>query len=316
MINLTIIIPHFNTPASLKKLLSTIPILPNVQVLVVDDKSTKSKREYNTLVDSNKHVSFFENETGVKGAGVCRNIGLKYAIGKWVLFADADDFFTPNFYEIVQHYFFSDHDVVFFIPTSLDTVSEELSYRHIRYEENMKNYIAEKDLKAELFLRYAIDVPWSKLINRNFIEKYKIRFDETIAANDVMFSTRVGYYMRKFHVSSKIIYCVTENKGSLTKRASEEIFNDRLHVFIDFYQFLKIRLNQKDFKIRDITGVPLLINAIKFKLKPSYIFRMFLILRKNKVKLLKKKYLNPLLIFRKLRVNYDSYKRERKYYVK
>lgn len=316
MINLTIIIPHFNTPSSLERLLNSIPILSDIQVLVIDDNSTKGISEYEALVTRHTHVSFFENHIDVKGAGSCRNIGLKHAVGRWVLFADADDFFVCGFYETIKRYLFSDQDIVFFPPTSLDTLSGKLSYRHIKYEENMKNYILKKDSKNELFLRYAIEVPWSKLINRNFIKKYRINFDEVIAANDVMFSTKAGHYMKNFDVSSKIIYCVTENKGSLTKHASEEIFNDRLYVFVNFYKFLKTNLSQEDFEILDITGTSLIINAIKFKFNPSYIINVFLTLRKNKIKLLNKKYFNPVLLVKRVRENYKIYKQEKKYYVK
>lgn len=36
------------------------------------------------------------------GAGYARNVGLEHAKGKWLLFADADDFYVDNMYDIIS----------------------------------------------------------------------------------------------------------------------------------------------------------------------------------------------------------------------
>jgi len=97
MRNLSIIIPHYNTPELLYKLIDSIPQSPDVQIIVVDDNSnhhlqilTELQKKYCDL------VQFYTNNTRRKGAGTCRNIGLQHADGKWILFADADDFFMPE----------------------------------------------------------------------------------------------------------------------------------------------------------------------------------------------------------------------------
>ena len=88
----SVIIPHKNIPKLLERCLQSIPSRNDIQIIVVDDCSDKDvicKVErlcslYNTLLIKT---------TEGKGAGYVRNIGLTRAIGKWVLFADADDFF-------------------------------------------------------------------------------------------------------------------------------------------------------------------------------------------------------------------------------
>src|SRR5690625_3962554 len=108
MMDLTIIVPHYNSTDSLKKLLATIPKRNNIEIIVVDDKSKKKERNlYDELKASQEfsHVMFLLNLTKIKGAGVCRNIGLRCAKGEWVLFADSDDFFVEGFYQIIKKYF-------------------------------------------------------------------------------------------------------------------------------------------------------------------------------------------------------------------
>jgi len=48
------------------------------------------------------------------GAGYARNIGLDQAKGKWLLFADADDFYVENMPDIIYSYADSEADVIFF----------------------------------------------------------------------------------------------------------------------------------------------------------------------------------------------------------
>src|SRR5699024_4759838 len=119
MIDLTIIIPHYNSTNSLIKLLNSIPNKKNIEVIVIDDKSNKSEQIQLCHIyrNVNSNVKIIKNNTQKKGAGVCRNIGLKTAIGKWLLFADSDDFFVKSFYEKVEKYFNKDYEIIYFNPT-------------------------------------------------------------------------------------------------------------------------------------------------------------------------------------------------------
>lgn len=85
----SIIIPHFNDFKSLERLLNSIPSRDDIEIIVIDDKSTD---EYDLDSIKSKCI-FLNNETPIKSAGTCRNIGLKIAKGKWLLFADSDDVF-------------------------------------------------------------------------------------------------------------------------------------------------------------------------------------------------------------------------------
>src|SRR5699024_3371812 len=116
MYNLSIIIPHYNSTSSLKKLINTIPDVNEIQVIIIDDHSDAEHK--NELIKFEKHfnrsnVEFYNNDPNKKGAGACRNIGLLHARGKWLLFADADDYFLEGFFDTVKKYFNSKCDVVF-----------------------------------------------------------------------------------------------------------------------------------------------------------------------------------------------------------
>ena len=97
MINYSIIIPHKNTPNYLLRCLDSIPLRDDVQVIVVDDNSNPEKVDFDHFPQwKGKHYEYYLTKEG-RGAGFARNIGLEHAVGKWLLFADADDFFAVDF---------------------------------------------------------------------------------------------------------------------------------------------------------------------------------------------------------------------------
>ncbi|WP_147393804.1 glycosyltransferase family 2 protein [Ammoniphilus oxalaticus] len=312
---MSIVIPHYNSVDMLKKLINSIPKQSDVQIIVVDDKSNKDIESLNSLMSDNRydHVLFLKNETNKKGAGVCRNIGLKKVKGEWVLFADADDFFTDDFYSIVRKYFNSDNDVIFFTPTSIELETGKKSNRHDVYEKKIVDYIQNNNIKSELSLRYEFTVPWSKLIKVNLLKENNICFDEVIASNDMMFSAKVGLYMEKFDVSDKVIYCVTKSKGSLTTKINETIFDTRLMVRINYCQFLKYNLSSKELKMINLSGRGMIYNSIIHGHGLKKVFSTYIKLRRNGIEVFNLKFLNPIFLIKKVSRHYKIYSENKRY---
>ena len=118
-ITFSIIIPHKNIPDLLQRCLNSIPYRKNLQVIVVDDNSDSDIVDFNNFPKWNypNYNVFFTKEG--KGAGYARNIGLRYAIGKWILFVDADDYVLPSIDTIFNEYILSDADIIYFNPISV-----------------------------------------------------------------------------------------------------------------------------------------------------------------------------------------------------
>ncbi|MEA3553062.1 MAG: glycosyltransferase family 2 protein [Campylobacterota bacterium] len=309
---LSIIIPHYNSSKLLKKLLSTIPQGKNIQIIVVDDKSKKEDIEYIKTLYSKYDFELYINDTDKKGAGVARNIALQKAKGKWILFADSDDYFTDNFYEAVDEYFDSDKEIVFFKPTSIYIDTNEITHRHVNFKKMLDNYNNGEN-SSELFLRYNIPNPICKMIKKDFILNYNIKFDEVIASNDVLFSTKVGLYMKKFDICDEIIYVITRNRGSLTTKMSENIFDTRLKVKINYHNFLKEKLTQNEMDILNIYFVGWLYSSLRYGI--SHFIKTYFLIKKEQVILFDKNIYSPSFIVKKLIHRYKIYKNNKRYYI-
>ena len=245
--SLSIIIPHFNNTDLLKKLLASIPQdKKDIQTIVVDDQSDlvylKKIEHLKTLFN----FEFYHNKKN-KSAGMCRNIGLEKAKNTWVTFADGDDYFVKGFYEKVRNFFELDKDVIFFAPTSQYIDTGKIADRHQSFLRIIQKYLNHKSKKNEFMLRYNFISTWSKIIKKDFMNKHNIKFDDgPMGAEDVMLSTKIGYFMKKFDVSTDVIYCRIVRHGSVTRTFNENLFDIRLKARVSRIKFLNENLKKNE----------------------------------------------------------------------
>lgn len=216
-ITYSFIVPHRNSPESLNRLLNSIPERDDIQIIVIDDNSDTDKKP-NIKRDGVKLLLLKESES--KGAGHARNVGLAYAVGKWVLFADSDDYYEDGFIFILDNYSDKDIDVLFFNCKYVD--SETLEELPLFY---VSGYINRYDGTNDSLcnLKYRNNVPWSKMVRRDYISKYNFSFEEIQNGNDYMFSILVGHFCKTYLVEKRSLYIYTKGKNGLTnkKRLSE-----------------------------------------------------------------------------------------------
>src|SRR5699024_10596478 len=138
---------------------------------------------------------------------------------------------------------------------------------------------------------YRFSPPWSKLIKRKLITENQIKFDEVIASNDIMFSTKVGYNLKEFDVSLKEIYCVTRSEGTLTRTINKQIFDSRLNVFVNYNRYLKKRISRSEYKLLNINGAKYLKMSLNFNLLKCV--HVLYVLKKNNIRIIDKSYIKP-----------------------
>lgn len=210
----SIIIPHYNVPALLERCVDSIPMREDVQVIVVDDCSPASEELNATFqrLRRRKNLELYVTPQG-GSAGRARNVGLDHAKGKWLLFADADDFFDASISVVMDGYADATEDVLFFNHRSV--MSEDITKVSSRKSEENDPFEDIKKTGDESYFRFHFHVPWSKMVNRGFVETNGIRFDETRYANDAMFSVLVGCKAKTIKAVDIPVYVYTEREGSL-----------------------------------------------------------------------------------------------------
>lgn len=231
----SIIIPHHNSSELLERCLDSIPQRDEFQVIVVDDSSD----EGNMPKDEREGVEYYYiKKEDSKGAGKARNLGLKHAKGKWLLFADADDYFVPNLLEILQIYQDSPFDIIYFYAQGIYPETQELSARGESMKQEVDRFLHSDD---KVSIRYRYVVPWGKMIKSKVVFENNLFFDEVVAANDVYFSITSGFYANTISADNRVLYYVTSVKGSLSHRRDWSVTHSRLMSTLRRNKFLRSR---------------------------------------------------------------------------
>lgn len=210
----SIIIPHYDIPDLLMRCLRSIPVSEDIQVIVVDDNSADADTYLERYSELSRPYLEFVRTTKGGGAGYARNVGLDRAKGKWILFADADDFFVEDMYDIICSYADSEADVIYFKNKSV--LSDNISIKANRssyVNGNIDQYLSDGD---EWPIRAKMSGPVCKMIKRSLLEKHHIRFDEIKCYEDNYCSLLIGYYAGTIKAVDKVLYVVTSRPDSLT----------------------------------------------------------------------------------------------------
>jgi glycosyltransferase involved in cell wall biosynthesis len=229
----SVIVPHYNSAVKLGRLVASIPDRNDIEVVVVDDMSDSGQVEMiqgNSALMSRARVLFPGRKLTAGGA---RNMGLRQANGEWLLFADADDFFEPGAFDILDRELAESKgavDVFYFKVRGFREFDLSESARGIRFNRILDNF--------GKYSSFNHVVPWAKLVRHQLIKDCSIAFEEVRFSNDLMFTAKLALASDAVKVIDKILYHLEEGSGGLTSRKSEEDSFCRREVQLRHEKFL------------------------------------------------------------------------------
>lgn len=211
----SIIIPHKNVPDLLERLLNSIPVREDTEIIIIDDHSDPEKVDFDSfpgLKRENTQVVFLDES---KGAGFARNLGISKAVGKWLLFADADDFYTDKLNDLLDR--FKDDAITDVVYLNAQKYYENNGVIQPMYFSKYFDRYEKNKLYAEKVIRYNIWTPWTRMVKREFVERNSLRYEEIPVGNDKMFCLGCSQFAKNIEIEKKIVYnyFVPEN-GSVT----------------------------------------------------------------------------------------------------
>lgn len=103
---ISVIMTVYNKSKYLEKSIQSVvdQTYDQIQFIIIDDNSDdSSKKIIKKMADLHNNIFAIYNDKNV-GCYACRNIGLKYANGKYITFHDADDYSIKNRFELqIKH---------------------------------------------------------------------------------------------------------------------------------------------------------------------------------------------------------------------
>lgn len=185
---ISVIIPVFNALPYLSECLDTVlgQTLEDIELICVDDGSMDGS--YELLEERSRSDERMKVLQQNENAGAARNLGLANASGEYVLFLDADDFFSE---EMCEHVFAraveKDADIVLFDGREYDhrlgEVREGTTFLRPLHLPT-KDVFNARDIPGHIF-QITNPAPWSKLFRREFLIDNDLRFQSLPNSNDV-----------------------------------------------------------------------------------------------------------------------------------
>lgn len=238
MINYSVIIPHHNTPELLQRCIDSIPHRDDVEIIIVDDNSDPTIVNFDNFPGNDRTNVFHIFTKEGRGAGFVRNKGVEAAKGKWLVFSDADDYFTPHLQSVMDKYKEDDEtDIVFFNALSVNENGKTWSISLNRIVDNFQKHRP----FSESIIRYGYWTPWSRMFKREMVVSHNVKFEELPTGNDMMFVLQSTKYARKVEVVTEPLYMyyVPTSGSQTSKKYTKELRDIRLDSRLRLNRFHK-----------------------------------------------------------------------------
>lgn len=230
---ISVIIPQRNSIDTLPRLFDSIPVSEKIEIIVVDNSPTPITK--NDINIDREYALYWADPQ--RFAGGARNVGVEHAHGKWLVFADADDFFTGGAFDTFFSLIEDEADVIYFGMTGMYEATGEFSPRGDYYTKRVRDYLSGQI--DENRIRFGFGSPCSKMVRKSLVDEYQIKYDEVVACNDSFFAMNVGYYAKKIKAVDFIVYVATVSRGSLTRRRDFNALHSRYLVKLRINDFFK-----------------------------------------------------------------------------
>lgn len=183
---ISVIVPVYNAENTLERCVNSIikQTYSNIEIILVNDGSKDSSLSTcNKLKLNNKNIRVIDSIN--KGVSSARNIGIKNAKGKYIMFADSDDYvdskWCESLYSVVEENKFCICNIY-----CVDYINN-----NIYTENDIDTYIKKFSINQfyEVYKLKLLNQPYNKIYEKKILDKSNIKFNEDLSlGEDLLFN--------------------------------------------------------------------------------------------------------------------------------
>lgn len=291
----SIIIPIFNSKKYLQSSIKSVLNQKNdkTEIILINDCSTDGSKKICDFYEKKfKFIKVINNKKNL-GVGYSRNIAIKAAQGKYIVFLDSDDNLLKD----------SLNNLEKFIKKRLNPDVIPIRYEKITFPQNNDEFIKDNlDQKnTNGLIKYVMKkkIPfsdcWFFVVKKSFITDHEIHFPNSRFGESEIFVAKIICYMKNFAIFKNKFYHKKDRLNSLTHsndyNTTYSVLNNLIEFNI-FYNKLKFSNLKKKFLSKYIQGIFGVFLALLLLRKKNEIKKLSILL-KNNIKNLKKMIKNP-----------------------
>lgn len=249
MFDVSIIMPVYNVSAHLPRAIQSAlnQTKMDFELILINDGSTDNSGEICDQFAEEEPLLIQVIHQKNQGSGKARNAGLRIARGKYIYFADPDDYFKPTL--LAENYRLAekrDAEVVVFgytkevegSPRERETFlpRQPHFYTQKGFRDHFRNFYH--------FTPYAL---WNKLYKRAYLKQHKIRFDDQKLGQDALFNLKVYKEISNVAFNRNTYYHYVTHAGSAVNRYREDRFVMELNIALQFKNLVEHWGREKEF---------------------------------------------------------------------
>lgn len=231
---LSLVIPVFNDPEGVGRLLAQVVTLGFFAEVVIVDDASENRSDPAALGLNPATLPFklkYHRVRKNRGAGYARNKGLSLCSGSHVIFFDSDDLFTDGFTLLVDRLQGREFDFCIFKHVDSRVRAQGgsglLASDEDRWQDaDARGALGTLSAEGAQILCTVAAYPWNKIYRVDFLRENAIRCTEIPVHNDIEIHW-MGFLHAQTILYSDLICCehfVAEGRGRLTNRRGRDRF--------------------------------------------------------------------------------------------
>lgn len=219
----SVIIPVYNAEKTLRRCLdSLLGQSADAEILLINDGS-RDGSEAICLEYARAHPRVHTVTRPNGGVSSARNAGLELARGRYVLFADSDDYVAPDYFAALDKLGQErDYDLILFSGCRTDGTT--LTPR-ILGDETACSPEETAGVLSRSYYRKSLNQPWNKRYRLELIRSLGLRFHEGISiGEDKLFNLEYALACESCRISSAMLYYIgIEDQNSLSRKPRSDL---------------------------------------------------------------------------------------------
>ncbi len=249
MKKVSIIIPVYNVERYLKQCIESAinQTMRDIEIICINDGSTDGSPEIMKEMAKKDHrIRLIDKPNS--GYGSTMNLGIDLAKGKYIIFLESDDFLLSGacetLFEICERHQLeiikTDH---YEFKTRKENDQIYKKYMKASWEDDPAHYHKVLSPKNTPILFHYAMYTWSCMYEREFLDKYKIRHNETPGASyqDNGFWFQTLMYCERMYVLDQAFYMYRQDNPDSSIHSKEKVY-----AFSDEYSFIRTKIDRYD----------------------------------------------------------------------
>ena len=236
MVKVSVVIPVYNVEDYLEDCLDSIvnQTLEDIEIICINDGSPDNSLEIlNRYAEEDDRMIVISQENG--GHAVATNRGMSMAKGEYLYLMDSDDIVKLNTLEDTYNIAKDKNlDFVIFKAINYNDPQDRYYETEVYSMANLKKVVGTnvfnyKDLPENVLFNMSV-TPWSKLYNREFVERIGAKFPEGLVFEDNVFFWQVIFNAERIYFHDEFLFTRRWYSTSSTT-AGDKRFLDSIKVY-------------------------------------------------------------------------------------